>query len=272
MSYTVNFTSRDEERSISFEKKNGRIYVYFDTKDFIHIEFILKNFDSRFLNIEECLDKINTGDVGDGDPLFLFNGFLSTGFRCDTIEGIISLFAYEPTLANNIYSDEILIEVLIQDDRFKGWYCNDSIDILGVVLKVSIDVTDWSISRLHTTPIHNVIFNIADDYIKDEFLSSMTVEKLIYKGADNFWNSSGYNDKYVYKNVPYFIPSFFVNRLIASNSLERLDFLNTGKLVDLPDEEQKNYEKYAAKRTTFSDSIDAELFIKKDGTCMMIYP
>lgn len=272
MDYTLNFTSKDKERSISFEKKNDRVYVYFDTKDFIHIEFILKNFDSRFLNIEECLDKINTGDVGDGDPLFLFNGFLSTGFECDTIEGIINLFAYEPTLENNIYSDELIIEVLIQDDRFEGWYCNDSIDIQGVVLKIEVNTLGWYISGFYTTPIHNIHFFIKEENVVDELIKSLTLEKLIYKHAKHFAKASGTLNKYVYNDIPYFIPLFLTERIISSNCLEKFDFLNTGKLIELPDEEQKEYEKYVAKRISFNDSIDAEVFVKKDGTCMIVYP
>lgn len=62
------------------------------------------------------------------------------------------------------------------------------------------------------------------------------------------------------------------NRICHSNNLRKYDYLQTGKLIHLSKAELKKYKEYVAKCDSLGEKNKAELFIKQNGTPMIIYP
>ena len=62
------------------------------------------------------------------------------------------------------------------------------------------------------------------------------------------------------------------NRLCHSNNLRKYDYLQTVKLIHLSKAELKKYKEYVAKCDSLGEKNKAELFIKQNGTPMIIYP
>lgn len=129
--------------------------------------------------------------------------------------------------------------------------------------------------RYTISPVVNCMVEL-NKKIEKVVISTSTLEDIVYNYAIDCYDFRCQFEWFNYRGVEfngifYHIPYGLSQRLCWHDNLRKLDFVNTGKMINLSDEEVKKYEGHVAKCVMFGVENKAELFIKQDGTCIMIY-
>lgn len=194
-----------------------------------------------------------------------FRMFLEDNYNERCYDDIVSLLGKELKKYDASIEDEYVIRLFIRFDK-------------DMYIRCDYENGNYNYIAFN---ICRHFFNLDDDLgtipIKD-----ITLECAIYDYAVNCKSNISAELIHMYgnivpcyvemNNVKYYVVPDIACRLCLHDNLRKLDFLNTGKLINLSDKEIKKYEGYVAKCETFGNENNVELFIKKDGTCMMMYP
>lgn len=254
--YTVSIKNNDLGISCEFHINNDNT---------ISIKF-LKN--SRFVAIIDFYSGLfkftfdeNTFDFESG----FFRMFLEDNYSERCFDDIVNLLYNELNKYAIDIGGDFTIRLFIYNDKSTFIRC-DYVDGNYEYRVFNICKHDFKLDNvLGIIPIRYITLESAIYDYAVECKSSMSAE-LVHVNQSNIFSYVEFNDfKY------YAVPDI-LNRLCQHDNLRKLDFLNTGKVINLSDEEIKKYERYVVKCVTFGNESNAELFVKKDGTCMIIYP